>query len=150
VTTRLAATRLSAANAYLSVSPSVCCVGRSFAPSRLVAPIAPRAACPQCVRDEVSHDEFPDWPVPPRWSVVLVFIYLVLALAEAGGLAACHWAFPRWFGCVLYVHESLAAGLIAAAGALTAAWIAWTAVQQQINAEKERTTADRRDGPRGE
>jgi hypothetical protein len=82
------------------------------------------------------------------WSVV--FIYLVLALAEAGGLAACHWAFPRWFGCVLYVHESLAAGLIAAAGALTAAWIAWTAVQQQINAEKERTTADRRDGPRGE
>ena len=43
-----------------------------------------------------------------------------------------------------------AAGLIAAAGALTAAWIAWTAVQQQINAEKERTTADRRDGPRGE
>ncbi len=79
-----------------------------------------------------------------------VFIYLVLALAEAGGLAACHWAFPRWFGCVLYVHESLAAGLIAAAGALTAAWMAWTAVQQQISAEKARTTADRRDGPRGE
>jgi hypothetical protein len=45
----------------------------------------------------------------------VVFIYLVLALAEAGGLAACHWAFPRWFGCVLYVHESLAAGLIAVA-----------------------------------
>ena len=53
------------------------------------------------------------------WSVV--FIYLVLALAEAGGLAACHWAFPRWFGCVLYLHESLAAGLIGAAGALIAA-----------------------------
>jgi hypothetical protein len=79
-----------------------------------------------------------------------VFIYLVLALAEAGGLAACHWAFPRWFGCVLYVHESLAAGLIAAAGALTAAWMAWTAVQQQLSAEKGRTTADRRDGLRGE
>ena len=67
-----------------------------------------------------------------------IFIYLVLALAEAGGLAACHWAFPRWFGCVLYVHESLAAGLIAAAGALTAAAIVWTAVQEQINAEKKR------------
>lgn len=80
----------------------------------------------------------------------VVFIYLVLALSEVGGIAGCHWAFPRWFGCVLYVHESLAAGLIAAAGALTAAWIAWTAVQQQINVEKERTTADRRDGPRGE
>jgi hypothetical protein len=34
-------------------------------------------------------------------------------------------------------------GLIAAAGALNAACIVWTAVQQQINAEKERTTADR-------
>jgi hypothetical protein len=49
----------------------------------------------------------------------------------------------------------LAAGLIAAAGALTAAWIAWTAVQQQINAEKEGSTADRREAerlrrPRGE
>jgi hypothetical protein len=41
-----------------------------------------------------------------------VFIYLVLALSEVGGIAGCHWAFPRWFGCVLYVHESLAAGLI--------------------------------------
>jgi hypothetical protein len=80
----------------------------------------------------------------------VVFIYLVLALAEAGGLAACHWAFPRWFGCVLYVHESLAAGLIAAAGALGAASIAWTAVQQQLNAEKERTRANQRDTPRGE
>jgi hypothetical protein len=78
-----------------------------------------------------------------------VFIYLVLALAEVGGLAACHWAFPRWFGCVLYVHESLAAGLIAAAGALTAAWMAWTAVQQQINAERERTTPpDRQEAER--
>jgi hypothetical protein len=85
----------------------------------------------------------------------VLFVYLVLALAEAGGLASCHWAFPRWFGCVLYVHESLAAGLIAATGALTAACIAWTAVQHQINAEKERTTADRREAerirrPRGE
>ncbi len=73
-----------------------------------------------------------------------VFVYLVLALAEAGGPAACRWAFPRWFGCVLYVHESLAAGLVAATGTLLAAWIAWTALQQQINAEQERTRADRR------
>ncbi len=84
-----------------------------------------------------------------------VAIYLIMALAEAGGPAACRWAFPRWFGCVLYVHESLAAGLVAATGALLAAWIAWTAVQQQINAEKERTRADRREAerlrrPRGE
>jgi len=84
-----------------------------------------------------------------------VFIYLLLALAEAGGPAACRWAFPRWFGCVLYVHESLAAGLVAAAGALIAAWIAWTALQQQIKAQNERTRAERREAerlrrPRGE
>jgi len=75
----------------------------------------------------------------------VVFIYLVLALAEVGGVAGCHWAFPRWFGCALYVHESLAGGLIVAAGALVAAWIAWTAVQQQINAEQQRLSADRKE-----
>ena len=69
----------------------------------------------------------------------VVFIYLVLALAEVGGVAGCHWAFPRWFGCALYIHEALAGGLIVAAGALVAAWIAWTAVQQQINAEQQRS-----------
>jgi hypothetical protein len=74
----------------------------------------------------------------------VVLIYLVLALAEAGSVAGCHWAFPRWFGCVLYVHEALAGGLIVAAGALAAAWIVWTAVQQQINAEQQRLSADRK------
>jgi hypothetical protein len=75
----------------------------------------------------------------------VVFVYLVLALAEVGGVAGCHWAFPRWFGCVLYLHETLAGSLIGAAGALTAAWIAWTAVQHQINAERERMSADRKE-----
>src|SRR5208337_1995181 len=74
----------------------------------------------------------------------VVFIYLVLALSEVGGVAGCHWAFPRWFGCVLYVHETLAGCLIGAAGALIAASIAWTAVQQQISAERERMWADRK------
>jgi hypothetical protein len=78
----------------------------------------------------------------------VVFIYLILALSEVGGPAGCHWAFPRWFGCVLYVHETLAGGLIGAAGALIAASIAWTAVQQQINAERERRLADRSEAER--
>jgi hypothetical protein len=73
---------------------------------------------------------------------LFLFVYLALALTEVGGNAGCHWAFPRWFGCVLWVHETLAAGLIAAGGALIAAWIAWTAVQRQINAERERLAAD--------
>jgi hypothetical protein len=40
-------------------------------------------------------------------------------------------------------HENLAGGLIGAAGALIAAWIAWTAVQEQSNSERERAAADR-------
>jgi len=45
-------------------------------------------------------------------------------------------------------HDSLAAGLIGAAGALFAAWIAWTAVQHQINADRERALADREEAER--
>jgi hypothetical protein len=77
-----------------------------------------------------------------------LLVYLTLALTEVGGGAGCHWAFPRWFGCVLWVHETLAAGLIGAGGALVAAGVAWTAVQQQINAEQERVTADRNEAER--
>lgn len=72
-----------------------------------------------------------------------LFIFLALALAQAGSGSSCHWAFPKWFGCVVAAHENLAAGLIGAAGALIAAWIAWTAVQEQINSERERAAADR-------
>jgi hypothetical protein len=74
---------------------------------------------------------------------LLLFMYFVLAIAQAGGASSCHWAFPKWFGCVLSAHEALAGGLIGAAGALSAAWIAWTAVQAQISAERERMMADR-------
>jgi hypothetical protein len=42
--------------------------------------------------------------------------------------------FPRWLGCALANHETLAGGLIGAAGALFAAWLAWQAVMRQINA----------------
>jgi hypothetical protein len=71
------------------------------------------------------------------------FTFLVLALAQWGSGSSCHWQFPKWFGCVLNEHDGLAAGLIGAAGALLAAWIAWTAVQRQINADRQRATADR-------
>jgi hypothetical protein len=74
-----------------------------------------------------------------------LFTFLVLALAQWGSGSSCHWQFPKWFGCVLGDHDSLAAGLIGAAGALFAAWIAWTAVQHQINADRERALADRKE-----
>src|SRR5262245_30127822 len=66
-----------------------------------------------------------------------VFTFLVLALAQWGSGSSCGWQFFKWFGCVLDAHESLAAGLIGVAGALFAAWLAWTAVQRQLK-EQER------------
>lgn len=74
---------------------------------------------------------------------LLLFVFVVLALAQAGSGASCQWKFPKWLGCVLSAHENLAGGLIAASGALIAAWIAWAAVQQQINADRERMMAER-------
>jgi hypothetical protein len=104
------------------------------------------------LRDFVRPSAVPDrtmvFPLRPLAALVLgliLFVYVVLALAELGGAAGCHWAFPRWFGCVLYVHESLAGGLIAAVGALIAAWIAWNAVQHQLNAGHERLAAERQE-----
>ena len=46
--------------------------------------------------------------------------------------------FPGWLGCTISVHEGLAGGLIGGAGALFAAWLAFTAVQQQLAEEKQR------------
>ena len=95
----------------------------------------------------------PEWNLRHGRLLVLalcsfLFVYLILALTEIGSGAGCHWAFPRWFGCVLGLHETLAAGLMGAAGVLIAAWMAWTAVQQQINADRERTVADRKEAER--
>jgi hypothetical protein len=81
-------------------------------------------------------------------AVLLAFVFSVMALAQVGNGGSCHWAFPKWFGCVLSTHESLAAGLIGTAGALVAAWVAWSAVQQQIKDERERALADRREAER--
>src|SRR5262249_39948162 len=37
-------------------------------------------------------------------------------------------------------HDSLAAGLVGAAGALFAAWIAWTAVQRQLEVQQQQAS----------
>jgi hypothetical protein len=72
-----------------------------------------------------------------------LFVFLVLALAQSGSGSSCHWAFPKWFGCVMAAHESLAGGLIGLAGVILGAWTAWAAVQQQIYSERELAAADR-------
>ena len=76
--------------------------------------------------------------------VLAIIVILILAFAHAWAPQAaselskrCFETFgtaqwPKWIGCAMGAHESLAAGLIGAAGALFAAWLAYSAVQQQF------------------
>jgi hypothetical protein len=76
------------------------------------------------------------------WASVIVTV-AVLAAALAWGPHYCKPAFPMIIGCALGSYESLAAGIIASAAALIAGWLAWSAVQAQIEAEAKRAVADR-------
>jgi hypothetical protein len=56
----------------------------------------------------------------------------------------CAWVFPKILSCLLSARETLAAGLIAAGGALFAAWLAWSGLQDQIGmALKNKVEAER-------
>jgi hypothetical protein len=70
--------------------------------------------------------------------VLICIVYAVLALAQVGDIHdnLCELKFPKWFGCVLAKRESLAGGLIGAAGTILAGLIAWSAVERQIANEK--------------
>ncbi len=77
--------------------------------------------------------------------ILFLAIVLILGLVETAGAQSCSPAleqlrpteFLRWFGCALAVHENLASGLIAAAGALFSARIAWQSIMRQINTEAD-------------
>jgi hypothetical protein len=71
---------------------------------------------------------------------------LVLAAAMAWGPHHCKPAFPMVIGCAMGHYEALTGGVIAAGAALVAGWLAWSAVQVQIDTEAKRTAADRVDG----
>jgi hypothetical protein len=66
-----------------------------------------------------------------------------LAAALAWGPHNCKAAFPMVIGCALGSYEGLAGGMIAAGAALIGGWLAWSAVQRQIDTEERRATADR-------
>jgi hypothetical protein len=75
-----------------------------------------------------------------------VIIGTVEALAVSGLLAMavawgpkheCALQFPKIVGCAIASYEGLAGGLIAVAGAIFAAWLAWVAVQAQISATEQ-------------
>lgn len=49
--------------------------------------------------------------------------------------------FPKWVGCAMAAHEGLAGGLIGFAGAIFAAWLAYSAVQDQLRNANEQLRA---------
>ena len=65
---------------------------------------------------------------------ILVFADATAIPDEAKRCAPSVWQsqWPRYLGCTMTAHEGLAGGLIAAAGALFAAWLAFDAIQEQI------------------
>ena len=76
-------------------------------------------------------------------AVLVATVAAVLLLANVGAdKEVCRLAFSvNTVGCFLRNYKELAAGLLGAAGALLAAWIAWLAVQRQIRHAEELATA---------
>jgi hypothetical protein len=81
------------------------------------------------------------------------FVIGIILLIIVGTLAAanirpiheqCPWQFPKILSCLLSARETLAAGLIGAGGAIFAAWLAWTAVREQIAVDREQIAANKR------
>jgi hypothetical protein len=65
-----------------------------------------------------------------------LFAYAIMLIANlrpsSGG--QCPWQFPKILSCLL--GTNLAGGVVGAGGALIAAWIAWMAVQRQIEEQQ--------------
>jgi hypothetical protein len=73
---------------------------------------------------------------------IVVIIVLVLLAANINPVdRPCAWQFPLIASCLLSSRETLVSGLVAAGGALFAAWAAWTAVREQIEFEMNRDAA---------
>ena len=71
---------------------------------------------------------------------ILSFVHVTASIEPSKRCAPSIWQsqWPKWIGCTMAAHEGLAGGLIGGAGALFAAWVAYTAVRDQIDAEGER------------
>jgi len=78
-------------------------------------------------------------------AVIVALIAGSLAIADAGSASHCSFSSSlQWLGCLLGTYEGLAGGLIGAGGALFAGWLAWTGVRDQVQAERELSTAGAR------
>ena len=77
----------------------------------------------------------------------LAILFAVLTVAQYGAKDACSFGWA-WFGCTLRQHDGLAGGLLGALVTLAAAWVAWRAVQQQIDEARLLAHGDRSDAKR--
>lgn len=79
--------------------------------------------------------------------VLLAVVAVVLLMTNLGaGKDGCALVLAgSTIGCFLRTYKELAAGLLGAAGAIFAAWIAWLAVQRQIQKEEMLATAHSRE-----
>ena len=74
--------------------------------------------------------------------IVVVSTVILIAAIGWGPKDECFpIAIPRIIGCTLAQYENLTGGLIAAGGALFAGWLAWSAVQEQVEIEKKKVKA---------
>lgn len=83
------------------------------------------------------------------WIVIWLSIYGVLVVVNLTlpKEQACRWVFPRIMSCLLWVKDGLAGGLIGAGGTIFAAWLAWAAIQRQIE-RKEDSAGPSPEGPK--
>jgi hypothetical protein len=88
------------------------------------------------------------WLAPPLtmrkalvvFAALWVGIYAVLAFANLfphKNGPRCIWVVVQLPSCLLGVRENLTGGLIGGGGALFAAWMAWSAVREQLNADRQ-------------
>ena len=64
------------------------------------------------------NDSFKKPPLTSSSSSASWCWYFWCSRSLSGQRSSRRWQFPKWFGCVLHDHDSLAAGLIGVAGAL--------------------------------
>ena len=72
-----------------------------------------------------------------RVGAVIWVAYAIMLIANVSppkSETQCPWVFPKIVSCLL--GTNLVGGMIGAGGALIAAWIAWRAVQRQLNEQK--------------
>lgn len=86
-------------------------------------------------------------------AVVVTLLTFADSYAIDEGLRRCALSlgnskWPMYFGCAMAAHEGLAGGLLGGAGALWAAWLAFQAVQEQLDEERERRRKLQADGKR--